>query len=270
MNGRIFERKKNALIFQPRDAEILKSVFRYRFLIGEQIKSLCGFSSQKRTNDRLRKLFDNRFLSRRLFINGFDKEVLYFLGPKSIEFISAQTGIDPLKVKRKRTKSLKARDSFLFHLLFINNFRYCLETAKGFNPKAGIETWKYKPALFSNEEKKIFPDAYFRIKHQEKDYNFFLEIDHSTESGKRIKKKVESYLDYGLSGDFEKQFGFTYFRLLIVSKTLVRLKSLLRTIEKVTDKSFFWLTIEKNISPEKISDKIWSRSNANGLFSLLE
>lgn len=82
MAGRrkILQRSGNPFVLQPRDSEILKKVFDYRFLGGEQIKNLCGFNSLKRTNDRLRKLFDNGFLSRRLFMDAFKKWILYLPG----------------------------------------------------------------------------------------------------------------------------------------------------------------------------------------------
>ena len=269
---KILKRSRNVFVLQPRDSEILKKVFDYRFLCGKQIKNLCGFNCLKRTNDRLRKLFDNGFLSRRLFIDAFKKRILYLPGPGAAEIVSSKTGLDPSEIGKKRFKALKTRDSFLSHFLSINDFRYSLEMVSRQNSRMKTEIWKYKPALFSEEEARIYPDAYFRLGYSDKTYNFFLEIDRSVESRKRIKKKMEDYLDYGLTGDFERQFGFQnkHFRLLIVCKTLVRLKTLLRIIEKVTDKSFCWLAVEKDVSPEKILSSIWFRSNKEGRFSLIE
>ena len=272
MAGRrkILKRNKNPLFLQTRDIRILKMVYDYRFLTGGQIKNLCSFNCQKRANDRLRKLFDNGFLSRRLLIDSFQKRILYFLGPKATEVISSNGNIDPTEVRRKRLKALKMRDSFLPYFLSLNDFRYSLEMATRNSPQIQVENWKYKPALFLDEEKKIYPDAYFLLKLPEKIYPFFLEIDCSTESQKRVRKKIEAYLDYGLMGDFEKQFGFKYYRLLVISKTLVRLKTLSGIIERSIDKSFCWLAVEKNIVPEKILTDIWLRPNKEGRFSLIK
>lgn len=272
MAGRrkILQRSRNPLILQPRDTEILKAAYEYRFLSGEQIRNLCGFNCRKRVNNRLRKLFDNGFLSRRLFISHFKKQILYFLGPKAVEIIISRTGLDPQEIRKKRDRALKTRDSFISHFLSINNFRYSLEICSRKNSQMKTEIWKYKPALFSEEEAKIYPDAYFRLGYSDKTHNFFLEIDRSTESRKRIRKKIDDYLSYGLSGDFQRQFGLQYFRLLIVCKTSARLRTLLRIIEKITNKSFCFLTIEKSILPEKILFPIWQRPNKEGLFSLMD
>ncbi len=270
MAGRrnILKRRKNSLLIQSRDEEIVRVVYDYRFLSSWQIKNLSGFNSLKRANDRLRKLFDNGFLSRRIFINRSGKQLLYFLGPKAIEIISSKTQIDPSEIRRKRMKALKARDSFLSHFLFVNNFRYSLKMAVKKDSQAEIEAWRYKQVLFLAEEQKIFPDAYFRFRYSGETHNCFLEIDHSIESRERIRKKVEFYLDFGLFGDCERQLGFKYFRVLFVCKTLSRLKTILRIAERVSDKSFCWLTTEKNIVPERILTKIWLRPNREGVFSL--
>lgn len=270
MNGRTLKRRKNALILQPRDIDILLNVFSYRFLTSGQARALSDFNSQKRANDRLRKLFDAGYLSRRIFNSAFKKELLCFLGPKAIELVALKTGADPLEIRKKRMKALKTRDSFLPHFLSINNFRFSLETAGRVEPPVKLDYWKYKPPLFLDGEHKIFPDAYFIAKCDGKTRLCFLEIDRSVESRQRIQKKIENYLDYGLNGDFERQFHFKHFRLMIVCKTSARLKTLRKIIEKASDQPFGWLAVEKNIAPERILSKIWYRANKEGEFSLIE
>lgn len=269
MNGRALRRRKSSMVLQPRDAELLKNAFRYRLLTSVQARGLCGFNSQKRANDRLRALYGNKLLSRRLFINSFTREILHFPGPKAPEILSSLIGIESLEVKRKRERVLKTRDSFVSHFLLVNSFRYSLEMAKRFKPEAKLDVWKYKPPLFLTEKERIFPDAYLLFQYGDKNYPSFLEVDRSVESRQRIKRKINFYLDLGTSGCLEKRFGFRHFRLLIIAKTSMRLKSLLKIIEKTTDKSFCWLTIEKNIAPEKILSDIWFRSNKEGVFSLI-
>lgn len=269
MNGKIFRRRKSVFLLQPRDASIIKTVFHWRFLTSGQIRHLCGFRCRKRANDRLRKLFDSAYLSRRAFVNPYRKELLYFAGPKSTEFMAGETGTDPLQAGKKRAKVLKTRDSFISHFLAINEFRFSLEMAGRSDSRMEINVWKYKPPLFLDEEPKIFPDAYLFAKCGGKDQICFLEIDRSIESRKRIGKKVGDYLDYGLNGGCEKQFGAKYFRLLIICKTRARLETLSRIIIKTTDKSFCWLTEEKNVSPERILSPVWTRPNREGVFSLL-
>ena len=270
MNGKLLKKKENAFILQERDMEILKAVYYFRFLNAGQVKELCGFNCRKRANDRLRKLFDNGLLARRLLVTCSEKQLLYFAGPKATDLIAGRTGFCPAEVRKKRLKALKARDSFLLKFLSVNSFRCAFEISAIKGAPVRTEQFRYKPALFLDEETKLFPDAYFRFKHYDKTHSLFLTADRAAESSKRIKKRIENYLEYGISGEFEKQFGSRYFRLLIICQTPARLKSLIKMIERVTDKSFCWLTVENNISPEKILTRIWSRPNTEGIYSLIK
>lgn len=270
MNGKLLKKKENAFILQPRDMEILKTVSAFSFLNSGQVAELCGFKCRKRANDRLRKLFDNGLLSRRLLVTCSEKQLLYFAGPKAIDLIAGRTGACPDRVRKKRLKALKARDSFLLKFLTVNNFRCAFEISALKGEPVRIEEFRYKPALFLDEETKLFPDAYFRFGYDGSSHNLFLTADRAAESSKRIKKRIENYLEYGISGECEKQFGCRYFRLLIICQSAARLKSILKMIERVTDKSFCWLTVEKNISPEKILSRIWLRPNTEGSHSLIK
>ena len=270
MNGRIFRRRKNPMIFQLRDRLILDKVFQYRFLDPEQVAGLCGFNSRKRANDRLRKMFDAGHLSRRLLLDNSGRKVLCFPGPKAAEILASASSRDPSEIRKKRMKVLKVRDSFLSHFVLVNWFHYSLEVALKCCPLAAIEDWSYKKVLFMSDERRLYPDAYMRFRHDGEVRNCFLEVDRSIESRQRIRKKIEFYLDYGLSGDFENRFGPGHFRLLIVCKTMERLKSLSKIVQSVTDKSFCWLTVSRNVSPGRILNRIWRRSNKEGEYSLIE
>lgn len=254
---KVLIRTNNALILQPRDITILKEVYRYGFLNSCQIKALCGFSLLKRTNDRLRKLYDNGYLSRKLWVNEIKKELLYFLGPKGVELVVLETKADSLKVKRKRGKCFRIKDSHLTRLLLINQFKFALEMAIKNHAQIELSVWNYKKVMFLDEDQKIFSDAYFQLKREGKISNFFLVIDW-LESGKAIKKRIQSYLDYGIEGAFERQFGLKYYKALIVCQTENRLRSVLGIIARMTDKMFLVSSL-KDITPESIFADIWQK-----------
>lgn len=273
MSGRRspFKRSKNPLVLQERDKKIIALCHDYRFLTQEQIRLLAGFGSQVRAGIRLRKLFDNGYLSRR-FLPVFQgrAKILYFPGPKGAEIISEQSGIDPLKIKQKRKQLLEIRNFSLPHYLLINEFRLAFSLASKSNPEISLKSWKTQKEIpLSLEEKEFYPDAYFIYGYRSKLYSLFLEIDRSTETNKRFQGKAENYLKYGFDGYYRKQFGFQFFRVLIVCQSLARLKNLKKLIEQKTDK-MFWLAVQGDISPEKILTRIWQRPAKDCLFSLLE
>ncbi len=266
-----FKRGRNLMVLQERDKKIIALCYEYRFLTQEQIRLLSGFGCYARPNTRLRKLFDNSYLSRR-FLPVFQGRgrILYFPGPRAIELISEKSGIDPFKIKQKRKQLLEIRNFSLPHYILINEFRLAFFLAAKNNPEISLKSWRTQKEIpLSLEDKKFYPDAYFVYGYRNKLYSAFLEIDRSTESNKRFQIKVENYLKYGFDGYYQRQFGFQFFRVLVVCQTEARLRNLKKLIEQKTDR-MFWLAIQKDISPEKILTRIWQRPGRDSGFSLLE
>ena len=266
-----FQRAKNLMVLQERDKKIIALCHDYRFLTQEQIRLLAGFSCRVRAGIRLRKLFDNGYLSRRFLpvLQGRAK-ILCFLGPKGAELISEKSGIDPLKIKQKRKQLLEIRNFSLPHYLLINEFRLVFSLAAKNNPEISLKSWSTQKEIpLRLEEKEFYPDAYFIYGYHNKLYSLFLEIDRSTETNKRFRGKLENYLKYGFDGYYRRQSGFQFFRVLIVCPSAARLKNLKKLIEQKTDR-MFWLAVQGDISSEKILTKIWQRPAKDSLFSLLE
>lgn len=273
MDGRRspFQRARNSLVLQERDKKIITLSFNYHFLTQDQIRVLLGFGCRTRANIRLRKLFDAGYLSRRFLPNFQGRlKILHFLGPKGVEIISEKTGADPQKLKQKRKQLLKIKNSSLPHYLLINEFKLSFFLASKNNPEVSLKSWRTQKEIpLCLGEKKFYSDAYFTYSCRDKLYSLFLEIDRSTESNKRFAEKVDNYLKYGFGGCYQRQFGFRFFRVLVVCRTEVRLSNLRKLIEQKTDK-VFWLAVQRDILPEKILTKIWQRPAKDCLFSLLE
>ncbi len=266
----LFQRARNSLVLQERDKKIIALCRDYHFLTQEQIRVLSGFGCRTRANIRLRKLFDAGYLSRRFLANFRGRaKILCFPGPRAVEILSERSGIDPLKIKQKRKQLLKIKNSSLPHYLSIGGFRLAFSLASKNDPEISLRLWKTQKEMpLSLEDKKFYPDAYFSYGYRGKLYSHFLEIDRSTESNKRFAEKVDNYLKYGFGGSYQRQFGFQFFRVLVVCQSLARLRNLKKLIEGKTDK-MFWLAVEKDVSPEKILSQIWHRPNKEGAFSLL-
>ncbi|MFA5143761.1 MAG: replication-relaxation family protein [Candidatus Omnitrophota bacterium] len=265
-----FKKAKNSLVLQERDKKIIALCHEYHFLTREQIRLLLGFS-RNRASTRLRKLFDNGYLSRRFLpvIQGSGK-ILYFPGPRGIEIISEKSGIDPLKIKQKRKQILEIRNFSLPHYLLINEFRIAFSLASRNIPEISLKSWNTQKEIpLRLEGKEFYPDAYFVYGYRNKLYNLFLEVDRSTETNGRFLGKVNNYLKYGFDGYYQKQSGFQFFRVLVTCKSMARLQNLNKLIEQKTDK-MFWLALQADISPGKILGKIWHRPARSSLFSILE
>jgi len=265
-----FRRNQNRFILQERDRQILIALYQFRFLTNEQLLSLFNFGCLTRINVRLRKLFDNQYVSRRFLNNPCGQaRILHFPGPEAGDIIAQQLKIDSLAVRKRRGRILKQKDSSLNRYLLINKFRLALVLAFKTQLQTKCEHWRVQKEVPLKLENNFYPDAYFKYSCQDENFNVFLEIDHPFKNKEQFQEKVEKYLRYGMEGGFEKQFGFRFFRVLVITANQNRLKHLLKIIEGTTDK-MFWLTTWEMISPEKILTAIWVRPEREGLFSLLE
>ncbi len=265
-----FRRNQNRFVLQERDRQILIALYQFRFLTNEQLLSLFGFGCLTRINVRLRKLFDNQYVCRRFLNNPCGQaRILHFPGPEAVDIIARQFKIDSLAVRKRRRRILKQKDSSLNRYLLINKFRLALVLAFKTRPQTKCEHWRVQKEVPLKLEKNFYPDAYFNYSCRDENFNVFLEIDQPFKNKEQFQEKVEKYLRYGLEGYFERQFGFRFFRVLVITSSQARLKHLSKVIEGITNK-MFWLTTWDMINQEKILTSIWLRPGREGLFSLPE
>jgi hypothetical protein len=88
-------REKPSLTIQPRDLEIIKLVYDYRFLNSDQIKYLVAGSGQVILR-RLQKLFHHGFLDRPLqqFSYPGNQKMIYALGNSGATILASEYGMD--------------------------------------------------------------------------------------------------------------------------------------------------------------------------------
>jgi hypothetical protein len=263
------------LALQPRDEVILTLVSQFRLLSREQLQRLLDFPCVTRINIRLRKLFDNGYLSRRFLptLRGSPK-TLYFLGAKGIEIVSESLGVGPIGLEKERKNISEGKGLFLNHQLSLNEVRMSFILAIKNNPQIALERWLSEKDCSieirsATGRRALRPDGFFCFSFQRRRYSFFLEVDCSTMSNGRIKSKVMAYLEYARSGLYEQDFGLRYFRVLFITKTQARLLNLKSTIEKVTHRVFYLSTLD-NLSRNPIRDRIWVWAGRSSLSSLLE
>ncbi|MBW2063309.1 MAG: replication-relaxation family protein [Deltaproteobacteria bacterium] len=282
MRGRAskWERKKNPerLILQPRDRELIVTIYAFRFLTREQIQRLFGFNCIRRVNLRLRKLYDHQYLSRTFLptIRGSAK-ALYYPGPKGVPIIAEELGKDPSLIKKKIKGISQLKEFFLAHALQLNEVRITFTQAIQKNPGISLERWindndceqEYRINSSGKTIRKRFrPDGYFRFYYQGKVYSFFLELDRSTMTLGRFKRKVLTYLEFARLGYYRQRFGVKYFRVLVIAPTGERLSHLKEAVEEITDK-IFWFTTFDQISVDKVFGPIWQRAGSQEFFPLI-
>jgi len=282
MNNNVsrWKRKKNPgkIAIQPRDRAIMIALYSFRILSREQIEMLFNFKCTRRVNNRLRKLYDHRYISRffQPTIRGSAKAI-YYLGPKGVNIVSEELGHDRKDIQRKRKSTSQFKEFFLAHAMEINDIRIAFTLAILVNPEMKLERWIndndcQQEYWISKPEKDVVkrfrPDGYFRFWHQGKLYSFFLEHDRSTMTLDRFKKKVHLYEEFADLGYYRQRFGVKYFSVLVVTRSQERLKNIKKTVEAVTDR-FFWYTTLEQITPTTVFNPIWQRTARNEYFPLI-
>ena len=276
-----WKRKKNPgrMVLQPRDQEIIKAVYEFRVISRQQLQQLLGIDGARRMNQRLRKLYDHKYLSRYfLHNNRGSAKALYYLGPRGAAIVSHELGIDPKVIKRKQKATSRLHELFLNHALGLNDIRIAFSIGLANRPGMDLERWindndcqqQYHAVVHGRDVIRRFrPDGYFRIVYQGKLYSCFVEFDRSTMTIGRFVGKVHSYIDFGSKGYYQKRFGVRYFRVLVVTKTAERLNNLKKAVGSVTDKLFWFTTIDQ-ITPDTVFEPIWQRVGKQELYPLIE
>ena len=224
-----------------------------RMLDREQAKMVAGFGSTTRANTRLLALFQAGLL-RRCFLGttaGASK-ALYMLSAKGAEAV----GVTLHGRQRRNNEALVASFS-IEHQLQINAM-YC---ALKFQPipvlGARFSRWKtflnpVSPSL------PLVPDGYVELETPSGPLAAFLEVDLGTENLTVWKEKIDRYLQLAVSGEFERLFRQSRFRVLVTAHSERRMHSIRKVVAAATDK-IFWLTSLESINRQGFFAPIWFR-----------
>lgn len=188
-----------------------------------------------------------------------DLPYIYALDRAGAILASQQMGIDYASIDWK-PKALEENYIFLQHLLETHNLRIAITLSA---QKLGIElnTWLYETILRSKEwvdhvllkERKdgkdvetrvsVIPDSFCVLETPRGMGYFPIEIDRGTVTLARWREKVQAYIEYHKSGEYQNRYHARNFRLLILTTSMTRLMNLKEQCEQVApDDERFWFT----------------------------
>ena len=104
----------------------------------------------------------------------------------------------------------------------------------------------------------LIPDGYFEIAFAQGVRCVFVEVDLGTEATPVLVKKASLYLQLATSGDFTKIFSRSQFRVLVVTTSERRVKSLRSAIAKLTDKVFWFGNLDM-VTADSFWSAVWLR-----------
>jgi hypothetical protein len=250
------------IILQQRDIKLLGALSILRIVDREQATLICGFKSLTRVNTRLLKLRRAGLLKRFFFVSALGgKRAVYSLTKKSAALIGSASN----EINRP-TDSFLLGDKFVAHQLALNQV-YCACLFQPHPTGVTIRGWRIFAEPLSPSFS-LVPDAYFQIHSTETVRPMFLEVDLGTEGLAVWNKKIEQYLNFAASGEFERLFSLPRFSVLIVTTSERRLQSLCSFISKITTKVFYLSTFEK-LQRQGFWYSIWFRPEGEHPQSLI-
>jgi hypothetical protein len=292
---------KISLSLTERDREILRWVYQHRFLSSEQITCLVDGSRQGILR-RLNLLFHAGFLDRprrQKVALGHNHCLVYGLGNKGAGLLSSEYDL-PSETVDWSGKNRNAKDFFLEHTLMVSRILVALRLAcrkeqdiefiepqhliRNRQRPSGLKThalswpvyirrgdYGQKRNLWFN----MIPDSVFGLRVRNngssREIYFFLEADRATMPVRRTNlyrssflKKMVGYLASHKNGLFGKYFGFKKVRVLTVTKSDERIRSMIRVNKELHDLgngyNLFLFTIHDKINiqrPKRIFRQIW-------------
>jgi hypothetical protein len=252
------------IVIQKRDRELLRGIGMLRVIDREQAKIVGGFTSTTRVNARLLAL-TRAGLLKRFFLGttAGGAKALYSLSSKGAHL----AGVHESGLPRRNGAGLVG-DLFIEHQLAVNSV-YCAfkqESAK--TPGVSFRSWRaFSKPLTPNVS--LIPDGYVECGTSSSVLAAFLEIDLGTESLRVWKEKVENYLRYAASDAYEKEFGETRFRVLVIANSERRLESIRAAVRAVTQKLFGFANFGV-IREKGLFAPVWLRPTGEDRFPLIK
>lgn len=280
-----FKRNANirAILLTDRDREIIQLVYRHRFLRSNQIGDLIGYGTPQLLR-RLQLLYHHGYLERPraqldYYHQGGSRYIVYGLGDKGSALLKQELSI-PFPKLSWGEKNRAVGRVFLEHALFVSECMVTLELAcrqrEGVRLLWGDElhagkpfNWKVK--LNSQVQLGVIPDRAFVLEFHDTDGRqqhvlYFLEADRGTMPVIRknlaqtsLYRKLLAYEATWSQGIHRSRFGHNRFRVIIVTKSTARVKSLAEACSKLERGHGLFLFADQSIlkQPTDLLSTVW-------------
>ena len=293
-----------------RDREIIRQVYRHRFLSSEYITALMEGGRQGILN-RLKFLFHADYLDRPKAQGRMEGNfpLIYALGNKGAELIASEFDL-ALGSVDWTTKNREAKPVFLEHTLGVARFMVLVELAcrkvkelefirpeevigkRFIVPKTGDKALSWKVEAKRGERRiaySMVPDNVFgwtclEDSGRTRAAYFFLEEDRATMPIRSANlgrssffKKMVGYFESWKGDLFQKNFGFKNPRVLTLTSSNERIKSMVAAGKELDPRGkglrMFLFAPAKTLDlakPEKILGKVWINGRGDSVACLTE
>lgn len=245
------------VVLQERDRRLLSELRFMRFVDREQASIIAPFSSRSRASARLSLLTKAGHLRCTLHgtIHG---------GRRAIYSLPTSGG----RISRRQVFASTSSARFLEHRFIVNAIYLLLKYKPIPDQGAKFRKWCWFQQPLSRTCP-LIPDGYVDLNTSSGPLAMFLEVDLGTEALGVWRKKVQAYLDLAVSGEYERIFDHSRFRVLVIAHTKERAEAIRKVIGSATEK-VFWIASQKSINGDGFWSAVWLRPTGGIPRSLLE
>jgi hypothetical protein len=279
---RVAEGERPVMVLTDRDREVIRAVNDHRALTQEQIQALF-FTSRSTAQFRLQRLYQNEFLNRQFLsvVSGgpASSPAIYTLDKRGVQVVIETFGYS---LKQLRLPKGKFSWQFVEHLLKINDVRVAVALAARANGFT-LEEWRDETVFRAAPEyvtlsdkrgnpvkKPVLPDGYFCLATPRGRARFFLEVDRGTEELSKFTPQVRVYNTYTESGQYQAAFQAKSLRILIVTSSERRLRTLKAAVVAAGGDRKYWFTTFQAITAEQVlTHPIWQTVEGEGHHALI-
>jgi len=270
-----------------RDREIIRLVYRHRFLRSLQIMALIDGSPQQILR-RLQLLYHHGYLERPraqidYYYQGGSRHIIYGLGNNGASLLKQEPG-SAFQQFRWNEKSPSTGRMFLEHALLVSDIMVAFELACRKNGQVRLLTeenlvhgknkqkpFRWRVNIDTHLKLSAIPDRVFALEFSDVSGNsnrayFFLEADRGTMPVKRNKllqtsfyRKMLAYEATWSQSIHSTRFGFNRFRVITVTTSAVRVKSLVNACSQLKGGHGLFLFADQKIleKPAELLSSLW-------------
>src|ERR1041385_2356654 len=299
-----FKRASNVPPIQltERDFEIIRLVYRHRFLSSSHIVALIGGSSQQLLR-RLQSLYHHGYLERPraqldYYSKGGSRPMVYGIGNKAAALLKGEFSLAAKRLDWN-AKNRSVRRIFLEHALLVSDIMVRIELACRQNGHIRLipgkdlslphtiskqrQPFKWKVSVRNGVRLGIVPDGVFALEYpgpadtRERAF-FFLEADRGTMpvirrklSQTSIYRKLLAYKSTWSQSIHRRRFGFHRFRVITVTSNVTRLNSIQNACSKLKTGHGLFLFSDRTLfeKSDDIFNLLWATGRLGQLATLL-
>ena len=280
-----------------RDRQIIRLVFRHRFLRSHQIIALLGGSPQQ-VSRRLKLLYHHGYLERpraqlQYYERGGSRSIAYGLGNKGGALLKQELGIAVHPDSWDEKNHVIGR-VYLEHALFVADVMVAIELAC--RKRDGIRLLHEDQLALHSERQPfqwrvktqngiklgVIPDRVFALEYTDQNAQpqrvyFFLEADRGTMPVVRsgltqtsFYRKLLAYEATWTQKIHQRHLGIHRFRVLTVTTIAARVKSLLEACSQLKRGHGLFLFADRTVLEKDLFSAVWRRGKSSEAAGILD